>query len=250
MDGVHSPSSPASSSSSNTSSSSPGGYRGDGFLYGSNVINPVTRLPSDEELRYEGLEKCIHRLHHFEAEHKKLLVERGRIMKDVNKRLQVHLMEVRSLRDGNQKLHQEKDRLNFEKEELSGICCFLDDDREKSKKMAKEWQVFGRYATGVLQKELSICHSKIKELELRQQSLIQENRNLKELCLLLDQEQAGSRTSLDSQSSLHGPVPGLLGVTRDSGDGSSNGSTASNCSPDHRINLVNPFQKDSGNYMF
>ncbi|XP_039260413.2 coiled-coil domain-containing protein 85C-like isoform X1 [Styela clava] len=238
MDGnVISPSS-CSSSSSSTASSSPVMIRGDGLPpYGSNAMSASARLPTDDELRFEGVEILIQRLRACESEHKKLLSDRGRVMKDVNRRLQVHLLEVRSLRDINQKLQQEKERLTTEKDELGGMCCFLDDDRDKAKKMAREWQVFGRYATGVLQKELSQCHGKIRDLEQKQQTLLSENRNLKELCLLLDQEQAGSRTSIDSQSSFHGPVPGLLGVagTRDSGDGSSNGSTASNSSPDHRL---------------
>lgn len=204
----------------------------------------MLRLPCDDELRFEGVEKLIQRLRTCESEYKKLLMERGRVMKDVNRRLQVHLMEVRNLRDVNQKLQQEKDHLIGEKDELGGMCCFLDDDREKAKKMAREWQVFGRYATGVLQKELAQCHTKMRDLEQKQKTLLTENRNLKELCLLLDQEQAGSRTSLDSQGSFHGPIPGLLGVagTRDSGDGSSNGSTASNSSPDHKSS--GPLQKD------
>lgn len=148
----------------------------------------------------------------------------------------MHLLEVRGVREINQKLLREKDNLIKEKEELAGICCFLDDDREKAKKVAREWQMFGRYATGVLQKELASCHSKVKELEQRQSSLTQENKNLKEICIMLDQEQAGSRSSVDSQNSFPCPPSGLLSVNgiRDSGDGSSNGSTASTCSPDHR----------------
>ena len=148
----------------------------------------------------------------------------------------VHLLEVRGVREVNQRLMQEKELLLQEKEELAGICCFLDDDREKAKKVAREWQMFGRYATGVLQKELALCHTKIKELEQRQVMLAQENKNLKEICLMLDQEQAGSRNSVDSQNSFPCPSGGLLTVNgiRDSGDGSSNGSTTSNCSPDHR----------------
>lgn len=234
MDGSSLSPSVSSSSSSNVSSSPASTLRNDGLPpYGSNA---ALRLPSDDELRFEGVEKLIYRLRTYESEYKKSLLERGRLMKDVNRRMQVHLAEVRGLRDVNQKLIQEKDSLAVEKEELSGMCCFLDDDREKAKKMAREWQVFGRYATGVLSKELSHCHAKIRDLEQKQKNLSTENKNLKELCLLLDQEQAGSRTSLDSQGSLHGPIPGLLGVagTRDSGDGSSNGSTTSNYSPDHR----------------
>uniref|UniRef100_H2XQU3 Uncharacterized protein n=1 Tax=Ciona intestinalis TaxID=7719 RepID=H2XQU3_CIOIN len=192
------------------------------------------RSPTDIELRHEGLDHVIQRLRFAENENKKLLVERSRAMKDVNRKLQVHLLEVRGVREVNQKLMLEKDALLKEKEELAGICCFLDDDREKAKKVAREWQMFGRYATGVLQKELATCHQKIKDLELKQTTLVQENKTLKEICLMLDQENAGNRSSVDSQSSFP-PPPNLLHTpeTRDSGDGSSNGSTASNYSPDH-----------------
>ena len=143
----------------------------------------------------------IQRLRFCESENRKLLIERSRVMKDVNKRLQVHLMEVRGVRELNQKLQAEKDRLKHEKEELSGICCLLDADRDKSKKIAKEWQTFGRYATGVLQKEISQYSTKVKELEQKQHSLLKENKNLKELCIFMDQEQqTGSKASLDSQN--------------------------------------------------
>uniref|UniRef100_H2ZBQ8 Coiled-coil domain containing 85C n=1 Tax=Ciona savignyi TaxID=51511 RepID=H2ZBQ8_CIOSA len=193
------------------------------------------RSPSDAELRHEGLEQVIQRLRYTENEHKKLLVERSRSMKDVNRKLQVHLLEVRGVREVNQKLMIEKDSLLKEKEELAGICCFLDDDRDKAKKVAREWQMFGRYATGVLQKELATCHQKIKELEQKQTSLLQENKTLKEICIMLDHENAGNRNSVDSQGGFPVTSNSLLHTpeTRDSGDGSSNGSTASNYSPDH-----------------
>nr|XP_002129974.1 coiled-coil domain-containing protein 85C isoform X1 [Ciona intestinalis] len=217
----HQQSSPSSSSSTSSPSSR-----------GSDV--GCLRSPTDIELRHEGLDHVIQRLRFAENENKKLLVERSRAMKDVNRKLQVHLLEVRGVREVNQKLMLEKDALLKEKEELAGICCFLDDDREKAKKVAREWQMFGRYATGVLQKELATCHQKIKDLELKQTTLVQENKTLKEICLMLDQENAGNRSSVDSQSSFP-PPPNLLHTpeTRDSGDGSSNGSTASNYSPDH-----------------
>lgn len=235
--GQNLPSSPSSTSSSNTSSSSnSAGYRPDPV---GNMSPPLYRPPTDEELRKDGFEKLIQRLKFCENENRKLLMERSRVMKDVNKRLQVHLMEVRGVRELNQKLQTEKEKLKHEKEELSGICCFLDDDRDKAKKVAKEWQTFGRYATGVLQKEIVQYSSKVKDLELKQQILLKENKNLKELCIFMDQEtQAGSRTSLDSQnSSQNVSLQGFLTTvgTRDSGDGSSNGSTASNYSPDHRL---------------
>ena len=52
------------------------------------------RLPSDEELKQEGIDRVIQRLRHAESEHKKLLVERSRSMKDVNKKLQVYMFNI------------------------------------------------------------------------------------------------------------------------------------------------------------
>lgn len=73
--GVH-PISPSSTSSSSSNSSS-------------RSIEGGIRLPSDEELRREGLEKVVQRLRFVENEHKKILVDRSRSMRDVNKKLQV-----------------------------------------------------------------------------------------------------------------------------------------------------------------
>ena len=68
--------SPSSPSSSVSSGSSP-------------VRDVSLRLPSNEELKKEGIDRVIQRLRYAESEHKKLLLERTRSMKDVNKKLQV-----------------------------------------------------------------------------------------------------------------------------------------------------------------
>ena len=56
-------------------------------------------------------------------------------------------MEIRSLKEVNQ-------RLQADNQELRDLCCFLDDDRQKGRKLAREWQRFGRYTSGVMQSEV------------------------------------------------------------------------------------------------
>lgn len=75
---------------------------------------------------------------------------------------------------------------------------------------------------------------KLKELESNQESVLRENSELKEIILMLDEERngAGSRSSIDSQSSLSN-LNGGSGTVRDVGDGSSTSSTGSAGSPDH-----------------
>ncbi len=89
-------------------------------------------------------------------------------------------MEIRSLKDVNQRLQQDN-------QELRDLCCFLDDDRQKGRKLAKEWQRFGRYTSSVMRSEVAVYQTKLKELEQRQEELMRENLQLKELCLFLDQ---------------------------------------------------------------
>uniref|UniRef100_A0A8C1ZQ41 Coiled-coil domain containing 85A n=1 Tax=Cyprinus carpio TaxID=7962 RepID=A0A8C1ZQ41_CYPCA len=127
------------------------------------------------------------------------------------------------------------------------LCCFLDDDRQKGKKVSREWQRLGRYSAGIMRKDVTLYLQKLKELEQRQEEVVRENLELREMCLMLDEEKgsggtggpagiggpAGCRNSIDSQSSLShasGPGPGLL---RDVGDGSSTSSAGSTDSPDH-----------------
>lgn len=147
--------------------------------------------------------------------------------------------------DINQKL-QEDNR------ELRDLCCFLDDDRQKGKRVSREWQRLGRYSASIMRKEVTLYLQKLKELELRQEEVIRENLELKELCLLLDEEKGvvggggggggsvgggsvgmgGCRNSIDSQNSLL-LVPGHGLLMRDVGDGSSTSSAGSADSSDH-----------------
>lgn len=140
----------------------------------------------------------------------------------------MQLSSVSLLKDVNQKLQEDN-------QELRDLCCFLDDDRQKGKKVSREWQRLGRYSAGVMHKEVALYLQKLKELEVRQEEVVKENLELKELCVLLDEEKggvAGSRNSIDSQASLC-QLSAASTYIRDVGDGSSTSSTGSTDSPDH-----------------
>ncbi|XP_078090451.1 coiled-coil domain-containing protein 85C-like isoform X3 [Mustelus asterias] len=178
---------------------------------------------ADEELVKWGKGELVKRLRKTEAERVSLMLEHGNLIKDVNRRLQLHLHEIRGLKDINQ-------RLQDDNQELRELCCFLDDDRQKGKKLSREWQRFGRFTASAVWKEVAAHQHKLRELEARQEALLRENLELKEIALMLDEErtEAGSRSSIDSLSNLNGGTG-----TRDVGDGSSTSSTGSAGSPDH-----------------
>lgn len=185
----------------------------------------LSKISEEEMLRWSK-EELVKRLRKVENEKMNLMVEHGNLMKDVNRRLQLHLHEIRGLKEVNQKLQDDN-------QELRELCCFLDDDRQKGKKLSREWQRFGRHTASVMWKEVGIYQQKLKDLEARQETLLRENVELKEMVLMLDEERsgAGSRSSIDSQASLTNLNGGS--ATRDVGDGSSTSSTGSAGSPDH-----------------
>ncbi|XP_058469896.1 coiled-coil domain-containing protein 85C-B isoform X3 [Solea solea] len=182
---------------------------------------------TDEELLRCGKEELLRRLRKVDSEKMNLMIEHGNMMKDINRRLQLHLHEIRNLKEVNQKLQDDN-------HELRELCCFLDDDRQKGKKLSREWQRFGRYTATSMWKEVGTYMMKLKELEANQETVLRENSELKEIILMLDEERngAGSRSSIDSQSSLTN-LNGGTGTVRDVGDGSSTSSTGSAGSPDH-----------------
>ncbi|XP_041960600.1 coiled-coil domain containing 85A, like [Alosa sapidissima] len=210
---------------------------------------------SDEELLKWTKEELVRRLRRSEADKMSVIMDHANLIREVNRSLQLHLNEIRGLKDVNQKL-QEDNR------ELRDLCCFLDDDRQKGKRVSREWQRLGRYSASIMRKEVTLYLQKLKELEQRQEEVIKENLELKELCLLLEEERHGGerggvgvtgvgggggggvgsggttgpgcRSSIDSQSSLL-MVPGTGLLMRDVGDGSSTSSAGSADSSDHHL---------------
>ncbi|KAL0175783.1 hypothetical protein M9458_028113 [Cirrhinus mrigala] len=176
----------------------------------SEILNRELSKMSDEDLLACSKEELVSRLRKEESEKMSALIQRGRLIKEVNKQLQGHLLEIRELKVINQRLQEEN-------QELRDLCCFLDDDRLK-------WQLFGHHAAKVMREDLGGYLKKLADLERMQDGLVKENLDLKELCLVLEEDPGGS-TDLN--------IPCM--VARDVGDGSS--STGSVGSPD-QLHLV------------
>ncbi|XP_078238224.1 coiled-coil domain-containing protein 85B [Pogona vitticeps] len=195
---------------------------------------------SDAELGGCSKEELVRRLRREEAEKLAALVQRGRLIQGVNRQLQEHLREVRELKAVN-------GRLQAENRELRDLCCFLDEDRLKAKRLARHWQLFGHHAAQVLRDEVAACLRKLAALEGLQERLARDNLELKHLCLALE-EAGGAGAALNANAAIASarpdaslsPSPGAgsssaseLGLpcgARDLGDGSS--STGSLGSPD------------------
>ena len=126
-------------------------------------------------------EKMVDKVKHCEAERLKVMQDQGNMMKEFNKRMQVHLDEIRLLKDINHKLQADL-------QELRDLTCYLDDDRQKCRKLAREWQRFGRYTASVMRNEVASYQEKLKILEEKQSDLSKDNAELKELCLYLDRQ--------------------------------------------------------------
>ena len=141
----------------------------------------------------EDYEKLVEKLNQYDAEKLKAIKDQGSLMKEFNRRMQVHLEEIRLLKDINQKLQADL-------QELRDLCCYLDDDRQKCRRLAREWQRFGRYTASVMRNEVTNYQEKLKQLEQKQVQLSKDNGELKELCLYLDRHRESS-TSLYSSCS-------------------------------------------------
>ena len=143
---------------------------------------------SDDDLARLGTWELIRRLRRNDSEKMQLMMDHSAMMKDVNKKMQLHLLEIRSLKEVNQKLQTDN-------QELKDLCCFLDDDREKGRKLAREWQRFGKYTANIMNHEVSNYKKQLTDLSERQEDLNREherlrkeNQELKELCVFLDSE--------------------------------------------------------------
>lgn len=135
-------------------------------------------------------------------------------VEQTSRRIQNYINEIRALKEANQ-------RLSDDNQELRDLCCFLDDDRQKGRKLAREWQRFGRYTASVMRQEVSAYQNKLRQLENKQQELIKDNLELKELCLYLDEER---NATASCPSCGHG-LP-VRPSHRDDGDGSSSSTNA------------------------
>lgn len=126
----------------------------------------------------------------LESEKLALMVDHNNLIREFNKRMQSNLEEIRTLKEGNQSVE-------LELTELRDLCCHLDDDRKKCRKLAKEWQKFGRHTVATLRSEVSAYQDRHNCLEARNAHLQQENNELRDLCLHLDEQRLIKEDSLE-----------------------------------------------------
>ncbi|XP_032514952.1 coiled-coil domain-containing protein 85C-B [Danaus plexippus] len=141
---------------------------------------------------------------------KRIESDAARQSTDQRRQIQTLLDEIKALKEANR-------RLSEDNQELRDLCCFLDDDRQKGRKLAREWQRFGRYTASVMRQEVSAYQNKLRELDDKQQELIRDNLELKELCLYLDEERERISCVNCGRTATR---------ERDDGDGSSSGTNA------------------------
>ncbi|KAF0296039.1 Coiled-coil domain-containing protein 85C [Amphibalanus amphitrite] len=107
---------------------------------------------SDDRLLSGSPRELLARYRHAEAEIARLMMEHGQQLRELNRQLQAQLRD---------------------------LCCFLDDDRQKGRKLAREWQRFGRYTASVMRQEVSAYQTKLRQLDAKQQELVKDNLELK-----------------------------------------------------------------------
>lgn len=195
----------------------------------SSGVNDNTNQQSNT--RSESEELSNH-LASAKSELKRLASENNSIISDYSKKIAEQANEIRNLKELNA-------RLSEDNQELRDLCCFLDDDRQKGRKLAREWQRFGRYTATVMRQEVSNYQGKLKDLDGKQHELVRDNLELKELCLYLDEERTGAGVCKDcgGPGLVPSPPPCVPNEPRDEGDGSSS-STNNDDSETLSANLV------------
>ncbi|KYQ54783.1 Coiled-coil domain-containing protein 85A, partial [Trachymyrmex zeteki] len=111
---------------------------------------PVRQRISDDEFLRLGPVEMLKFVRKTESDIARLAAEQ-------NRQIQNLLNELRLLKEANQ-------RLNDDNQELRDLCCFLDDDRQKGRKLAREWQRFGRYTVSVMRQEVSAYQNNCESL--------------------------------------------------------------------------------------
>ena len=106
-------------------------------------------------------------------------------LKDVNQTPNDNSQKFKGI---DQKLLDDYQKLQDDNQELRDLCCFIDDDRRHIRKVADEWQHFGRHTAAIVHGELVTYQSKLRCLETEQAQLLVDNLDLKKLCIFLDQE--------------------------------------------------------------
>lgn len=83
--------------------------------------------------------------------------------------------------------------LESENTELRNLCGYLDQAYQKSRHVCLEWQSLGCYTAEVLKVEVASYKTQDRATKEQLEKLVKDNRELKEMCIFLDQSQGGSQ---------------------------------------------------------
>lgn len=174
------------------------------FLSSSNSNGHITPVADEESfLNSLSREDLIARIRIVESKNRKLILDNGQMMKDLNH----HVNQLQGFKHQNFQLRADN-------HELRDLCCYLDDERNRARALAKEWQSFGTHMSRVMRHEVSTYAKKLQQLEEKQFDLVRENFELKQLCILLD-------------NALHARPPGEVVGVGNVNNGALDGSTGS-----------------------
>ncbi|CAJ0929642.1 unnamed protein product, partial [Mesorhabditis belari] len=133
---------------------------------------------NENDLKAENLS---YRVKILEDENNRLLQRQGEILTDSNRRVEMHVNEIKMLKN-------EVKMLNAQNKELRELCCFLDEDRKKSKQLGKEWHKLGKYTSHLMRQEVATYQRRLQGSEQREREMLRENEELRQLCLYLDEQ--------------------------------------------------------------
>uniref|UniRef100_A0AC35UCY7 PH domain-containing protein n=1 Tax=Rhabditophanes sp. KR3021 TaxID=114890 RepID=A0AC35UCY7_9BILA len=126
-----------------------------------------------------NIEQLLERLAVTEYENQQLMANQGFLVAESNKRTEIQLCEIKSLQ---QSVDESFGRIN----QLKSICSMLEDDCRKAKKLGREWEKFGRYSNDLIKQEVNSYNARLHDLISKNDYLVNENKELKRLCLYLD----------------------------------------------------------------
>ena len=176
------------------------------------VKSPATiATPFEEEYLCQlPIEDLVARIKILEGRNRKLVLDNGTMMKNLNQ----HIATMQTLKYQNF-------RLASDNNELRDLTVYLDDERNRARSLAKQWQDFGNHMSRVMKHEIANYARKLHVLEDKQFELVRENFELRQLCVLMDKAMNANRTGTGAANS----------GSNNNNDNNSRGSNAS--SQDH-----------------
>uniref|UniRef100_A0A0K0EQ82 CCDC92/74 N-terminal domain-containing protein n=1 Tax=Strongyloides stercoralis TaxID=6248 RepID=A0A0K0EQ82_STRER len=128
-----------------------------------------------------NLDKLYQRLNILEYENQKLMESHEMLVSEVNHRSEMHIMEV-------SKLHRKINETETINQELRALCSMFENEAKKTRMIVKENDKIRKYSNEFIKQELRTFAEKTRELSFSNEQLIIENKELKRLCLYLDEQ--------------------------------------------------------------